>query len=186
METSLAVETIQHSGYNCRAATVNCQTKDIVVHLEHSYAVQVDWTGNRGTGTSDYKSYGRDHVISTEGTVDIAGSSDTVFRGDADRWNPEEMLLGALAQCHLLSYLHVAASHGVIVTAYRDEAVGTMEQTRDGGGHFTSVTLRPVVTIAGDNVDLALQLHAEASTKCFIASSMNFPVGHEPTILRGS
>jgi organic hydroperoxide reductase OsmC/OhrA len=156
------------------------------VHLEHSYAIQVNWTGNRGTGTSDYKSYGRDHVISAAGKASISGSSDPVFRGDADRWNPEEMLIAALAQCHLLSYLHVAASHGVVVVAYRDEAFGVMEQTRDGGGHFTSVTLKPVVTISSDDVDLALRIHAEASTKCFIAASMNFPVNHEPTILRGS
>jgi organic hydroperoxide reductase OsmC/OhrA len=186
MESSLAAEPCLHRGCDCRLPTVNCQTKDTLVHLEHSFAVQVDWTGNRGTGTSDYKAYGREHVLSTEGAPDIVGSSDTVFRGDADRWNPEEMLIGALAQCHLLSYLHVAASHGVVVTAYRDEAVGTMEQTRNGGGHFTSVTLKPVVTISSDDADLALRLHAEASTKCFIAASMNFPVGHEPTILMGS
>jgi organic hydroperoxide reductase OsmC/OhrA len=168
---------------------VNCQqsqTKDAFVNLEHSYAVQLNWTGNRGTGTSDYRAYGRDHVLSSVGKSSIEGSSDVVFHGDADRWNPEEMLIGALSQCHLLSYLHVAAANGVVVVAYRDEAFGTMEQTRDGGGHFTSVTLKPVVTIASDDVDLALRLHAEASKKCFIASSMNFPVGHEPTILRGS
>jgi organic hydroperoxide reductase OsmC/OhrA len=153
------------------------------VQLEHSYAIDVEWTGNRGPGTSDYKSYGRDLVIRSEGKHEIAASADTPFRGDADRWNPEELLLAALSQCHLLSYLHVAASHGVVVTAYTDAAVGTMEQTRDGGGHFTGVTLRPVVTIAGGDAALADSLHAEASEKCFIAASVNFPVLHEPRTL---
>jgi len=156
------------------------------MHLEHHYAVSLEWTGDRGSGTSDYKSYGRDHVLRSEGKHDIEGSSDRVFRGDSDRWNPEEMLLAALSQCHLLSYLHVAASHGIVVVGYTDDAIGTMEQTADGGGHFTSATLRPRVTIAGGDIDLALSLHAEASKKCFIAASVNFPVGHEPTVIQAA
>ncbi|MFM9919878.1 OsmC family protein [Lacisediminihabitans sp. H27-G8] len=150
---------------------------------EHHFAVSLEWTGNRGTGTSGYKAYGRDHVVRAAGKHEISGSSDRVFHGDADRWNPEEMLIAALSQCHLLSYLHVAASNGVIVTDYTDAATGIMEQTADGGGHFTSVTLRPVVTIATSDRELARSLHHEASLKCFIASSMNFPVEHEPLVV---
>ncbi len=150
--------------------------------MDHSYAVALEWTGDRGTGTSGYRAYGRDHVVRAEGKHEIRGSSDRVFFGDADRWNPEELLLAALSQCHLLSYLHVASAHGVVVVAYTDSASGVMETTPDGGGHFTSATLRPVVTIAAGDPSLALQLHHEASSKCFIAASVNFPVLHEPRI----
>jgi organic hydroperoxide reductase OsmC/OhrA len=150
--------------------------------IEHRYAISLEWTGNRGTGTSGYKAYGRDHLVRAEGKHEISGSSDRAFFGDTDRWNPEEMLLAALSQCHLLSYLHVASSNGIVVVGYTDAADGTMEQTADGGGHFTSVTLRPVVTIASGDPALALELHHEASAKCFIASSVNFPVLHEPRI----
>jgi organic hydroperoxide reductase OsmC/OhrA len=154
------------------------------MNLEHHYSIALEWSGNRGTGTNDYRSYGRDHVISAEGKHEITGSSDRAFHGDTDRWNPEELLLSALSQCHLLSYLHVAASHGVVVTGYSDAAVGTMVQTEDGGGHFVSVTLRPVVTVASaEMVERALALHHEASTKCFIAASVNFPVLHEPRVV---
>ncbi len=109
----------------------------------------------------------------------------STFHGDPERWNPEELLLAALSQCHLLSYLHVAASHGVIVTEYTDTATGTMRTTANGGGHFTSATLHPIVTIGDGDAELARALHAEASAKCFIAASVNFPVGHEPTIIVG-
>jgi organic hydroperoxide reductase OsmC/OhrA len=153
------------------------------MNLEHHYAVAVEWSGNRGSGTSDYKSYGRDHLISTEGKPDIAGSADRSFRGDIDRWNPEELLLASLSQCHMLSYLHAAVMNGIVVIAYTDAAEGTMEQTNDGGGHFTSATLRPVVTIAAGDPALALSIHREANRMCFIASSVNFPVNHEPRIL---
>ena len=153
------------------------------MHFEHHYAVSVEWQGNKGTGTSDYRTYGREHRVSAEGKPDIAGSSDRAFRGDVERWNPEEMLLAALSQCHLLSYLHVAVDHGIVVTGYSDSATGTMEQTHDGGGHFTTATLRPVVTIAAGDPELARAIHHEASQKCFIASSVNFPVLHEPRII---
>ena len=152
------------------------------MNLDHHYATAIEWTGNRGTGTSGYRAYGRDHVIRAEGKADIAGSADRTFHGDRDRWNPEEMLLAALSQCHMLSYLHVAVLHGVVVEEYTDAAVGTMTQVGDGG-HFTGVTLRPVVTISAGDPEVALAIHAEAASKCFIAASVNFPVLHEPTVV---
>lgn len=152
------------------------------MQIQHAYEVAVQWQGNRGTGTSDYKSYGREHLITASGKPDIAGSADRAFRGNTERWNPEELLLAALSQCHLLSYLQVAASNGIVVVEYTDSVSGLMEQTADGGGHFVSATLRPVVTISTGNPELAQSLHEEASAKCFIAASVNFPVNHEPTV----
>lgn len=158
------------------------------MNLDHHYRVLVSWEGNLGSGTSDYRSYSREHLVSADGLPPISGSSDRTFHGDSSKWNPEQLLLAALSQCHMLSYLHVAASRGIIVTDYRDDAVGTMRQTEDGGGHFTSVTLRPVVTIAvapdasARAQEEAGDAHTEAAAKCFIGASVNFPVEHEPTI----
>lgn len=150
--------------------------------MDHHYAVDVDWLGNRGEGTSGYRSYGRDVVVRADGKPELAGSADVPFRGTADRWNPEELLLAALAQCHLLSYLHSAVKHGIVVVEYRDAATGTMEQVGDGG-RFTSVTLHPRVTITDPaQRELAQQIHAEASANCFIAASVSFPVLHEPVV----
>ncbi|WNI15407.1 OsmC family protein [Actinacidiphila sp. ITFR-21] len=150
---------------------------------QHTYRTEVVWTGNQGTGTSTYRAYGRDHEVSVAGLPTLLGSADRSFRGDAGRWNPELMLLAALSQCHLLSYLHVCAVNGVVVTAYTDHAGGTMEETGDGGGHFTEVVLRPAVEVASAAMaDTARSLHGEANRLCFIASSVNFPVRHEPTV----
>ena len=158
------------------------------MHDQHSYAVEVHWTGDRGEGTATYRSYGRDHRIHADGKQhEIAGSSDRVFRGDADRWNPEELVIAALAQCHMLSYLHVAAVNGIVVVGYDDRATGTLQQEGDGG-RLIEATLRPVVTLAEhhDEADAgrAAALHHRASELCFIANSVNFPVRHEPTTLR--
>jgi organic hydroperoxide reductase OsmC/OhrA len=153
------------------------------VRRTHRYEVTTTWTGNRGTGTSGYRDYGRDHVVGAEGRPALEGSADPVFRGDKTRWNPELELLAALSQCHMLSYLHVCATGGVVVTAYSDSPYGTMAETSDGGGHFTEVVLRPQVTVTDESMaDQAQCLHRDASEKCFIASSVNFPVRHEPSV----
>jgi organic hydroperoxide reductase OsmC/OhrA len=152
--------------------------------VDHHYALELEWTGNRGTGTSGYRDYGRDHLVRAEGNPPIEGSSDRAFFGDPERWNPEELLVAALAQCHMLSFLHVAQRHGIVVTAYKDSPTGTMTATSDGAGHFASVTLRPAVTVSDQaQVELAQSLHGEASRLCFIAASVNFPVEHDPTTI---
>ena len=50
----------------------------------------------------------------------------------------------------------------IVVTAYADDASGTMEQVGIGG-RFTEVVLRPRVTVADPaDVDLATRIHVEA------------------------
>jgi organic hydroperoxide reductase OsmC/OhrA len=152
------------------------------VPREHQYAVSVSWTGNRGSGTSGYRDYDRDHTIEADGPPAIPGSADPALRGDEARWNPEQLLVAALSECHMLWYLHLCADAGVVVSEYVDDARGTMVETRDGG-HFTSVTLAPRVTVRDAGmVETATALHDTAHKMCFIANSVNFPVHHEPTV----
>lgn len=147
----------------------------------HEYITNTTWTGNRGTGTSDYKAYDRAHVISIQGKPDIHGSSDASFRGDKTKHTPEDLFVTTLSTCHMLWYLHLCAVNGIIVTEYHDEAKGIMEEQNDGGGSFKSVTLHPMVTITDpEKIEKAMQLHSEANKLCFIARSVNFPVSHLP------
>lgn len=153
------------------------------MNRDHDFAVSVEWTGNSGEGTATHRSYRRDHVVRADGPGEFAGSSARVFHGDASRWNPEQLFIAALAQCHMLSYFYVAARAGVVVTAYRDEARGTLRQHAGGGGAFAEVVLRPRVTVpAGTDPALAERLHAEAHAECFIAASVAVPVRIEPSI----
>ncbi|CAM2154541.1 Organic hydroperoxide reductase OsmC/OhrA [Pararobbsia alpina] len=152
---------------------------------EHTYQVNIEWTGNKGTGTSAYRAYGRDHTIRSGTKPDIAGSSDAAFLGDASRWNPEDLLVASASACHKLWYLHLCADAGIAVLAYEDEAVGTMVDSPQLG-RFTQIVLRPHVTIrAGDNAMLAHELHHAAHARCYIANSVNFPIECEPTIHLG-
>lgn len=153
-----------------------------MLHKRHQYNAKLRWTGNRGTGTSHYRAYGRDHEISGDGkTIAIPASSTPVFRGDEDRYNPEELMIGALSGCHMLWFLHLCAEAGIVVTSYEDDAQGTMEMNPDGSGNFTEVVLHPRVqydeTPPRENID---DLHHRAHELCFIARSVNFPVRCEP------
>lgn len=150
---------------------------------EHTFDVTVTWTGDTGEGTRSYGGYSRAHEISAPGRSAIESSSDPAFRGDGNRWNPELLFVAALSSCHKLWYLHLCAQSGIAVVDYVDEASGTMVIDDDGGGRFTSVTLRPRVTITSDSdAATAAALHAVAGDKCFIANSVNVPVEHRPTI----
>jgi organic hydroperoxide reductase OsmC/OhrA len=151
--------------------------------MDHRYTLTVTWTGDTGEGTSTYRGYRRTHVVSADGPPDLVGSADRTFHGDRERWNPEQLLLAALAQCHMLSYLHVCVDAGVVVTGYVDRATGSMRTEADGSGRFTGVVLHPEVTVAGSTmVEAATRAHRRANELCFIANSVSFPVHHEPVV----
>lgn len=155
--------------------------------MEHRYALTVTWTGNTGEGTATYRGYRRTHTVTAEGPPELLGSADRTFHGDRDRWNPEQLLLAALSQCHLLSYLHVCVDAGVVVTEYVDRATGSMRTERDGSGRFTEVVLSPEVTVADASmVEAATAAHHRANQLCFIANSVSFPVLHEPVVRVGT
>lgn len=147
----------------------------------HRYEVTVRWTGDKGSGTSGYAQYGRDHEIAAGSKPSIPGSSDPSFRGDPGRWNPEELLVASLSACHKLWYLHLCSTAGIVVTAYEDGAEGEMVEESGGGGRFVRVTLHPRIEIREqDDAELADRLHHEAHSKCFIANSVSFPVECQP------
>ncbi len=149
------------------------------MNKEHNYNLKLKWIGNMGAGTKDYRSYNRNHILSAENKPELLCSSDPAFRGDNTRYNPEELLVASLSGCHMLSYLHLCSVSGVVVVEYNDNASGTMEQTPDGGGHFTEVTLNPEVVVKEESmIDKANELHHKANELCFIAKSCNFPVRH--------
>jgi organic hydroperoxide reductase OsmC/OhrA len=148
----------------------------------HHYRIAVRWTGNLGSGTQEYRGYARDHSIEIAGKPPILATSGLSPRSDPARHNPDELVVAALASCHMLWYLHLCSVAGVVVTAYQDDAEGVLEIAPDGGGRFTEATLRPRVTVSSGSVETARRLHEEAHRKCFVANSVNFPVLCEPVV----
>ena len=147
---------------------------------QHVYSCSLEWTGAAAGEAAAYQSYSREWRVTIAGKPGLTGSADPVFRGSAQLYNPEDLLVAALASCHLLSYLALCTRGGITVVSYRDDASGVLED-HDGKIRFTGVVLRPQVTVRGDGAK-ALRLHEQAHAECFIANSVNFPVRNEPVV----
>lgn len=151
---------------------------------KHYYTQQIIWTGNKGQGTSAYDAYGREFDWVMEGKPTLHGSSDTPFRGDASKPNPEDMLLASISSCHMLWYLHLCADAGITVINYTDQPEAWMLNDAGNGGRFEKAILHPQVEILQkDMADLAQQLHHLAGKKCFVANSLNFPIEYDSTVV---
>lgn len=153
---------------------------------QHHYSVALDWTGNKGEGTTHYKAYTRDYTVTMAGRPPILGSSDPSFLGDPARHNPEELFVAAVSSCHMLWYLHLCSVAGIVVMDYKDAAEAEMVEHKDGSGEFSHVTLHPHVTITdASQIAKAEALHEKANKMCFIARSITAPVHHVPTTVVG-
>jgi organic hydroperoxide reductase OsmC/OhrA len=150
----------------------------------HHYQTAIQWTGNKGSGTDHYTHYERDYNVIIGSKPILHGSSDPAFRGDEEKYNPEDLLLSALSSCHMLWYLHLCSVEGVVVEEYTDHSTGIMEERKDGSGCFTEVVLNPRVIVSLESMlSKATELHTIANKMCFIANSVNFPVKHFPEII---
>lgn len=150
----------------------------------HHYKTKIEWTGNKGAGTFDYRSYSRSHTIVIDGKQDILASSDSAFQGNASKHNPEDLFVSSIAACHMLWYLHLCSDAGVIIMSYEDEAEGTMLMDKKGSGKFSKIVLRPSISISPESdKKLAESLHNKAHEMCFLANSCNFSIHVEASIV---
>jgi organic hydroperoxide reductase OsmC/OhrA len=150
------------------------------------YNAQVVWQRQESEPFVDNR-YSRRHGLNFDGGATWAGSSSPqvvpVPMSDAGAVDPEELFVAALASCHMLWFLNLAASRGYCVDEYTDDAVGEMARNAERQWAMTVVTLRPRVVFGGSEqpgaADLA-QLHHEAHAACYIAHSVKTEVRCEP------
>ncbi len=148
---------------------------------EHNYKLTAVWHGNKGEGTKNLKAYDRSHTVTIQGKPELHLTTDNPAAGDKSKLNPEDLLVTAIASCHMLSYLYVCALEGVVVTDYIDNATGIMIDYGDTGGHFKSVTLNPKVKVTDHSmIKKSIELHHRAHAICYIANSVNFEVKCNP------
>jgi len=154
---------------------------------QHVFEASVTWPADPAQQRPPEPGFSRNSILACPGHPPVPGSSPPVFGGEAARYNPEELVTMALAQCHMLTYLALAAKRRVAVLAYEDRATGTLgKDPATGRMKLLSALLRPKVTVAkGTDLAQALAMHAKAHEHCFIANSVNFPVENAPEIIEG-
>jgi organic hydroperoxide reductase OsmC/OhrA len=141
------------------------------------FRARVDWALAPGEDFAAGR-YLRGHAVGFEDGPQMRGTASHHVVGD--RWaevgavDPEQMLVAAIASCHMLSFLHVARLAGFGVAAYRDEAEGLMEKNAEGRLAITRVELRPEIGWLGapPAPEALERLHHEAHETCFIANSV--------------
>ena len=152
--------------------------------MHHHYSLNTLWTGNTGKGTATVRSYSRAHTATLEGKPQLHLTTDNKAVGEPDKLNPEDLLVTAVASCHLLSYLYVCAQEGIVITSYEDTTTGTMIENEKGGGKFEEIILHPKCRVAEPHMrERALELHHKAHEVCYIANSLNFEVKCEAEVI---
>jgi organic hydroperoxide reductase OsmC/OhrA len=153
----------------------------------HQFETTLYWPASATQVLPPVATFSRNNILGGTGKPDVPGSSPTIFGGDSSRYNPEELLLMSLAQCHMLTYLAIAAKKQLSILGYEDRAIGTLglgEFGAKGKMSMQQVVLHPRVTVAkGTNLADAEAIHEKAHANCFIANSVNFPVTFKAEIV---
>jgi organic hydroperoxide reductase OsmC/OhrA len=145
-----------------------------------TYTADIDWKLASGDDFAKGR-YSRGHTLSFDGGTVVPASASPHVVG---KWavdaavDPEEMLVAALSDCHMLSFLHVARLAGFSVAAYHDHAEGVMEEIAPGKQAITKVVLHPQIEWVGEAPEKAKldHMHHEAHEVCFIANSVKTKV----------
>lgn len=144
---------------------------------EHHYKLKVYWDGADEAGTKNLRSYDRSHTVVIGDKPKLHLTTDDRSVGDNSKLNPEELLVSAVASCHMLSYLYLCSMEGIVITSYEDNATGLMIERAKGKSRFEEVILNPVFTVSNDSmIEKALEMHKTAHEFCYIANSVNFEV----------
>ena len=152
------------------------------VDMRHSFAVNLRWRNTRAFDGELVREYSHEGFATVPGHAPIVTSAAVDFGGDPHLWNPEELLMAALSQCHLLSFLYIANRDGIAIEDYIDEVTGEMDFS-GGTGAMASVTLKPTVYTLTDP-EVVATMHEEAKGMCVMRASVNFPVHLEAVTAR--
>jgi organic hydroperoxide reductase OsmC/OhrA len=141
----------------------------------------IAWT--RGDATFTDNRYSRTHTWRFDGGAEVRASASPDIVplpwSDPAAVDPEEAFVAAVASCHMLWFLSLAAKAGWQVDRYDDAAIGTMGEIERGRLAVVDVELRPRVDFAGSRQPAPSDveaLHAAAHARCFIANSIRSTV----------
>lgn len=133
----------------------------------HQYEVSLKWTDS---DRSD---------ITAGDRPAIGGGSPPQFDGqDLSRWSPEHLLLAALGQCLMLTWISLNKRSAIPLKGWESKASSTLDKTREGLV-FTALKVHIRLNTDADRVEEARRLLLTAKKYCIIANSLKTPVDSE-------
>ena len=145
------------------------------------YPATLVWSGN--TLETDYSRSAE--LSKPAGQAAIPVSSLPMFGGAGERWNPEDLLAGTLATCHMLTFLALAAKARIEVRGYSDRAEAALV-TEERVSRVGEILLQPTIRVAkGTDAAKVEELFQKAHKYCVIANSITSKVAMEPNVIEG-
>ena len=130
-------------------------------------------------------SSGRRGTLSAGAKPDITVGSPPEFKGEVTNWSPEEMLVGALNTCLMLTFLTLAQARGLTPVGYESEAEGLLENV-EGKYRITEITVWPRVALKSEGeLELAQKTMEGVEAQCFISNSITSRVKLTPEFIVG-
>jgi organic hydroperoxide reductase OsmC/OhrA len=129
---------------------------------------------------------GRRGRTSAPGKPEMDVGSPTEFKGEPGIWSPEELLVGALNACLMLTFVSLAQNKGIRFVAYESAAEGLLENV-DGKYRITEVGVQPSIVLQSQaDLEAARTIIDEIERTCFISNSITAKVKLAPQFRVGS
>ena len=114
--------------------------------------------------------------LTAERLIMLRSASPAEFDGPGDRWSPETLLVGAVADCFILTFRAIANASKLSWLSLDCDVTGTLDRV-DRVMQFTHFDLTAhLVVPAGVNAEAARHALEKAERNCLISSSLKAAV----------
>ncbi|MBL8582459.1 MAG: OsmC family protein [Rhizobiaceae bacterium] len=147
------------------------------------HKVSIAWQRSAHTDRPD--TYAREHIADYGSGLTLPVTAGAAYLGDPSKADPEQLLVNAVASCHMLFFLALAEGSGYVVESYADDATGTVAKSDSGGFWVSRIELRPEARFSGAKLPDAKaieRLHDRAHKGCFVGNSLKSEIIVSPVI----
>lgn len=128
--------------------------------LPHLYVVKADAEGANNV------------IISSKGIPDLETAGPAEFGGPGDVWSPETLLVGAVANCFILSFRAIARKAKLDWITLTAEASGKLDKL-DGFNQFIGFAIKAELTIPDETFRKKAEVILEKAEKyCLVSNSL--------------
>lgn len=134
--------------------------------------------------------YGVNATANTEGNIQLSAENlptlesapPAQFGGPGDQWSPEDLLVGSIANCFILTFKAIARASKLEWTSLACSANGTLDRV-ERSMQFTGFSIAAELTLPDDSAtDKARMLLEKAEQNCLVTNSLKADCHLEITI----